>query len=67
VKAGENNGSVLESSNNVTSLKRLGAWPQDGAVFSLPPLSGADDGIAILAQAPDQGRILGAAAYIKQR
>ena len=65
VKAGENGGRMLESVNNVTSITRLGnLTPQTPTLtLQVEPLSG--DGIAILAQAPGQGKILGAASYMK--
>ncbi len=65
VKSGENGGRTLESVNNVTSFKRLGTLSAQTPSLSLniPPLTG--DGVAILAQAPDQGPILGAASFTK--
>ena len=62
VKAGENGGRMLESVNNVTSIKRL-----DVNASHLPIMieSVQEGGVAILAQAPSHGRILGAAFYLK--
>ncbi len=62
VRAGENGGRMLESINNVTSAKRLGALTSQTIASALlidPP----SDGVAILVQAPNQGKILGAAFY----
>jgi hypothetical protein len=58
---GENGGRTLETYNNVTQLRRLGAFAP--GTLSLPSLKSPDDGIAVLVQAPRTGRVLGAAAY----
>jgi hypothetical protein len=61
VRAGENGGRSLETFNNVTQLRRLGAFAP--GVLKLPPLQQPEDGVAILVQKPSAGEILGAAAY----
>jgi hypothetical protein len=58
---GENGGRTLETYNNVTQLRRLGAFAP--GTLDLPPLKSPEDGIAVLVQAPRAGRVLGAAAY----
>jgi hypothetical protein len=63
VKAGENGGRMLESVNNVTRIKRLEKWTAQSPIIIEPVQEG---GVAILAQAPGQARILGAASYLKQ-
>jgi hypothetical protein len=61
IRNGENGGRTLETYNNVTQLRRLGAFAP--GTLDLPPLKSPDDGIAVLVQAPRAGRVLGAAAY----
>jgi hypothetical protein len=63
IHAGENRGRDLETFNNVTQLRRIGSLAN--TTFELAPLSGSDDGIAVLVQASQVGRILGAAGYLK--
>jgi hypothetical protein len=63
IPAGENRGRDLETFNNVTQLRRIGSLSDK--TLELAPLSGPNDGIAVLVQAPQAGRILGAAAYLK--
>jgi hypothetical protein len=63
VRGGENGGRDLQTFNNVTQLRHIGSF--SARAFELPPLRGSDDGIAVLIQAPQTGRVLGAAAYLK--
>lgn len=63
VKAGENTGRRLESINNVTSINLIGRCSQHECSYKLSSLGSPDDGIAVIAQSPRQGQILGAAAY----
>jgi len=58
---GENGGRSLETFNDVTHIRRLGGFVP--GTLKLEALSGSADGIAVLIQAPDAGRILGAVAY----
>jgi hypothetical protein len=58
---GENGGRTLETYNNVTELRRLGAFTP--GILNLPPLKSPEDGVAVLVQAPRAGKVLGAAAY----
>ena len=60
VPGGENTGRTLETRNDVTSVRNLGRFAP--GKLTLPPLKTPDDGIAVLVQEPDQGRIVGAAA-----
>jgi hypothetical protein len=60
IRSGENGGRTLETYNNVTELRRLGAFAP--GTFNLSPLKSPEDGIAIIVQAPGVGRVLGAAA-----
>ena len=59
VVAGENAGRILRDANGVTALTTLGAWDGPALSFPIEP-PGADEGLAVLVQAPD-GRMLGAA------
>lgn len=61
IRNGENGGRSLETYNNVTQLRRLGAFAP--GTLDLPPLKSPEDGIAVLVQAPRAGKVLGAAAY----
>jgi hypothetical protein len=58
--AGENAGRILRDANGVRELTTLGAWDGSALNFPIEP-PGADEGLAVLVQAPD-GRMLGAAA-----
>jgi hypothetical protein len=60
VAAGENAGRVLRDANGVRELTTLGAWDGPALSFPIEP-PGADEGLAVLVQAPD-GHMLGAAA-----
>jgi hypothetical protein len=60
IGAGENGGRTLETFNNVTHLRRVGAF-QPGEL-TLPPLKQPEDGLAVLVQKPSAGEILGVAA-----
>ena len=61
IRGGENGGRMLETYNNVTHIRRLGAFAP--GMSQLPPLNAPDDGLAIIVQAPGLGGVLGAAAY----
>jgi hypothetical protein len=61
IGGGENGGRSLETFNNVTRIRRLGAF--NPGTLKLDTLTGADDGIAVLVQAPESGKILGVADY----
>lgn len=65
VSNGENGGRTLESINNVTGIKWLGTWKQADKNHTIPLSGEIDDGLAIIVQAPHQGRILGAGIYMK--
>ena len=60
VGAGENAGRILRDANGVRELTTLGAWDGSALSFPIEP-PGADEGLAVLVQAPD-GHMLGAAA-----
>ena len=59
VGGGENGGRSLDTVDNVTSFKKIGAFA--AGTSSLPALQGPDDGIAVIVQQPGPGKILGAA------
>ena len=61
VQGGENGGHTLETYNNVTHIRRLGAFKP--GTLSLPALKAPEDGLAIVVQSPGPGKVLGAAAY----
>lgn len=65
VGAGENRGRESRTFNVVRSFTRVGSWNGEAVSISLPaPLSaagGEGDGCAVIVQAQDGGRILGAA------
>jgi hypothetical protein len=61
IRGGENGGRTLETYNNVTHIRRLGASAT--GTFKLPPLDTPDDGLAIIVQASGMGGVLGATAY----
>jgi hypothetical protein len=61
IGAGENGGRSLETFNDVTQIQRIGAFSP--GTLELKPLTGHADGLAILVQAPNAGRVLGATAY----
>jgi hypothetical protein len=60
IGGGENGGRTLATYNNVTHIRRLGSFTP--GTLNLAPLKSPEDGLAILVQAPDAGRVLGAAA-----
>jgi len=60
IRNGENGGRTLETYNNVTQIRRIGAFAP--GTLKLPPLQSPEDGLAVLIQAPGTGRVLGAAA-----
>lgn len=59
IGGGENGGRTLTTYNNVTHIRRLGSFTP--GTLNLPPLQSPEDGLAILVQAPEAGRVLGAA------
>ena len=61
VKKGDNRGQTVAHHNVVREIKRLGAWRGRPTAYRLP--DGGEDGLAtaVLVQAKDGGRILGAA------
>ena len=61
IRSGENGGRTLETFNNVTHIRRLGAFAP--GTLKLSPLQSPEDGVAVVVQAPGTGRVLGAAAY----
>jgi hypothetical protein len=61
VRGGENGGHTLDTYNDVTHIRRLGAFKP--GTLTLPPLKRPDDGVAIVVQSPGPGKVLGAAAY----
>jgi hypothetical protein len=61
VRAGENNGRVLETFNNVTRIRHLGKFVP--GVTQLAPLTAPEDGIAVLVQASGMGALIGAATH----
>lgn len=63
VITGENAGRTLRHRNNVMSIEQLATWQNTEASFTLPVPT--TDGVAVLLQAVPQGRILGAASYLK--
>ena len=65
IKAGANSGQIIENINNVTDIKLLKTTylSNQNQEIALGNLS--KEGIAILVQAPNQGQIYGAAAYLK--
>jgi hypothetical protein len=60
VRSGENGGRTLETFNDVTQLRRIGAFRP--GTFTLEALKKPDDGIAVFVQGPGAGRIWGAAS-----
>src|SRR5438046_1016480 len=62
VGAGENAGRTARDANGVRSLATLGPWDGARRQFAIEPPA-ADEGIAILVQAPD-GKMLGAAMML---
>ncbi len=65
VSGGENQGRVLRTFNAVRSFTRVGSWNGEAMSISIPAppsaASGLGDGCAVIVQAGDSGRILGAA------
>ncbi len=64
VGGGENTGQTLESTNNVTRIVPMALAPGRANQYILP-LNFAEDGVAIILQNGPEGRVLGAASYIK--
>jgi len=60
VRSGDNGGRTLETFNDVTQLRRIGAFRP--GTFTLEALKKPDDGIAVFVQDPGAGRIWGAAS-----
>lgn len=61
VSGGENDGQTLPSTNNVVEIIPLVSAPG----YRLPLSRLTEDGVAILVQGASQGKVLGAAAYMK--
>jgi hypothetical protein len=61
IHGGENGGRILETYNNVTRIRRLGAF--SSGTFNLPALKPREDGLAVVVQTPGMSQILGAGAY----
>jgi hypothetical protein len=61
IRGGENGGRRLDTYNDVTRIRRLGAF-SPGKV-SLPALNPPANGLAVVVQTPSWGQILGAGAY----
>jgi hypothetical protein len=62
VRAGENDGHRLVSTNPVTSIQRLGVIDGDKAHYKLAM---PKEGVAVIIQTARQGRILGAGSFLK--
>ena len=62
VRAGENDGRRLVSTNPVTSIKRLGTLDGEKAQYKLAM---PKEGVAVIVQTPNLGRILGANSFLK--
>jgi hypothetical protein len=61
IRGGENGGRRLDTFNDVTRIRRLGAF--SSGTLNLPPLISPANGLAVIVQAPGLRKILGAAAY----
>jgi hypothetical protein len=61
IRGGENGGRKLDTYNDVIRIRRLGAF-SPGTV-NLPALKPPANGLAVVVQTPNLGRILGAVAY----
>lgn len=61
VRGGENRGRTLKTYNNVTQIRRVETFSV--GTLALPPLRAPDDGLAVIVQRPDAGRIVGASMY----
>lgn len=61
IRGGENGGRRLDTFNDVTQIRRLGAFTS--GTLSLPALVAPANGLVVIVQAPGPGKILGAAAY----
>jgi hypothetical protein len=63
VNRGENRGREVRNYNVVRSLTRVGSWNGEAATItaSMPETGGVGDGCAVIVQAQNTGRILGAA------
>lgn len=62
VPRGENGGRTLAHVNNVTGLRRLGAWLGQPAHYAAPLPENKADKMAIIVQLPSYGRVIGAAS-----
>jgi hypothetical protein len=60
INAGENGGRSLETFNNVTHLRKIGAF--EPGTIKLSALKQPDDGVAVIVQKPSAGEIIGAVA-----
>ncbi len=61
IRGGENRGRSLDTFNDVTRIRRLGAF--SSGTLSLPALVPPANGLAVIVQTTPLGKILGAAAY----
>jgi hypothetical protein len=61
IRGGENGGRTLQTYNDVTRIRRLGAFSP--GTLSLPALKPPVNGFAVVVQTPSLGQILGAGAY----
>jgi hypothetical protein len=63
VNRGENRGRNVRNYNVVRSLTRIGSWNGEATTItaSMPETGGGGDGCAVIVQAQNTGRILGAA------
>jgi hypothetical protein len=60
VHAGENTGRTIENFNVVRRFERISRWNGSAATWTVPAdRFGADQGLAVLVQSPDQGPMLG--------
>jgi len=62
VRAGENGGRRLASTNSVTSIKLLGMLESGNVQYKLAM---PKEGVAVIVQTPHLGRILGAGSFLK--
>ena len=62
VHAGENDGATIVNIDNVVKMTKLGAWKQEKTQFTLPAVA-AGNQMAVLVQAGEQGRVIGAGVF----
>ena len=63
VKAGENSGRNLHSINSVIEMHKLGSWQNKAEDLPVMWDNVADEGLVVLLQTAEQGRIIGALSY----